>query len=86
MRVLLVYVWFVNGAFAPDVEIQPWSSNFSYEQCKEVAEGVTRALTKARLYCHVQHPGETTESIITFYQKLRWFKQVRMLQITGAAS
>ena len=68
MKVLLVYVWFVNGALAPDVEIHPWSSGFSYEQCKEIIEGVTKALTRARIHCHVQKPGETTQSIAAYYK------------------
>jgi len=69
MKALLVYVWFVNGALAPDVEIQPWPPSLSYKLCKEITEGVTKALAKGKIYCHLQNPGETTESIVAFYKK-----------------
>ena len=76
MKVLLIYVWFVNGPLAPEVTVQPWPSNFTYEQCKQIAEAVTTALTKANIYCHIQQPFESTESIATFYRQFRRSQQV----------
>jgi hypothetical protein len=75
MKVLLVYVWFAHGAFAPEVEVQPWPSNLSYDQCKTLAETVTRGLRRTEIYCHLQQPLETAESIATHYLQLRRLRQ-----------